>query len=158
MKRSAFLGLGALAVTAVAAFAGDVAPSDVQFDDYGTVELSLTGVAGNPENGMDIMANRGDGNCVACHVVSSLSAAFQGNVGPSLDGVGDRWSEAELRGIVSNAKMTFDGTIMPSFYRSTEGYIRPGNAYTGKAATDLTPLLTAQDVEDVVSYLITLTE
>ena len=52
----------------------------------------------------------------------------------------------------------FDGSIMPSFYRSTEGYIRPGDAFTGKAGTDLSPLLTAQQVEDVVSYLMTLTE
>ena len=51
MKRSAFLGLSALAVTAVAAFAGEVAPGDVQFDDYGTVEISLSGVAGDPAAG-----------------------------------------------------------------------------------------------------------
>jgi len=157
MKRSAFLGLSTLVVTAVAAFAGEIAPSDVQFDDYGSVEMSLTGVAGNPENGMEIMANRGDGNCVACHQVSVLTAAFQGDVGPSLDGAGDRWTEAELRGIVANAKMTFDGTIMPSFFKN-EGYIRPGDAYTGKAGSDLAPLLAAQDVEDVVAYLMTLTE
>lgn len=158
MKRFAFLGLGALAVTTVAAFAGEMAPGDVQFDDYGAVEASLTGVAGDPASGASIMTTRGQGNCVACHQVSALDAAFQGDVGPSLDGVGSRWNEAELRGIVSNAKMTFDGSIMPSFYRSTEGYIRPGDAFTGKAGTDLSPLLTAQQVEDVVSYLMTLTE
>jgi sulfur-oxidizing protein SoxX len=52
----------------------------------------------------------------------------------------------------------FPDTVMPSFYRTT-GFIRPGNAYTGKAAEgDLEPLLTAQQVEDVVSYLLTLKE
>lgn len=158
MKRFAFLGLGALAVTTVAAFAGDVAPGDVQFDDYGAVEASLTGVPGDPAAGETVMSTRSQGNCVACHQVSALTASFQGNVGPSLDGVGSRWSEAELRGIVANAKITFDGSIMPSFYRSTEGYIRPGDAFTGKAGTDLSPLLTAQQVEDVVAYLMTLTE
>ena len=158
MKRSAFLGLSALAVTAVAAFAGEVAPGDVQFNDYGAVEMSLTGVAGDPAVGAEIMSSRGGGNCVACHQVSALTAAFQGNVGPALDGVANVWGEAELRGIVANAKMTFDGTIMPSFYRSGEGYIRPGDAFTGKAGTNLSPLLTAQQVEDVVAYLMTLKE
>ena len=47
---------------------------------------------------------------------------------------------------------------MPSFYK-TEGFIRPGNAYTGKAAEgELEPLLTAQQIEDVVSFLLTLKE
>lgn len=157
MKRSAFLGLGTLAATAVAAFAGDIAPSDVAFDDYGAIEISLTGVAGDPEAGIAVITNRGLGNCVACHQFSDLSAPFQGDVGPSLDGIGNVWSEAELRGIIANAKLTFDGTIMPAFFK-TEGFIRPGDAYTGKAGTDLTPLLEAQQVEDVVAYLMTLTE
>ncbi len=65
-------------------------------------------------------------------------------------------AKSELRGIVSNAKMMFDGTIMPSFYK-TKGYIRPGDAFTGKAAEgELPPLLTAEQVEDVVAYLMTI--
>ncbi len=46
--------------------------------------------------------------------------------------------------------------MMPSFYK-TEGFIRIGDAYTGKAAQgDVAPLLTAQEIEDVVSFLMTL--
>jgi sulfur-oxidizing protein SoxX len=79
-------------------------------------------------------------------------------VGPELDGVADRWTEAELRGIVANAKEMFPETIMPSFYK-TSGFVRPGNAYTGKAAEgELEPLLNAQQIEDVVAYLLTLKE
>ena len=56
------------------------------------------------------MAIRALGNCVACHAVSRMSdVPFQGEVGPSLDGAADRWDEAQLRGIVANAKMIFDG-------------------------------------------------
>lgn len=70
----------------------------------------------------------------------------------------DRYSEPQLRGIVANAKMTFEGSFMPAFYK-TEGFIRPGNGYTGKAAEgDLAPVLTAQQIEDVVAYLLTLKE
>jgi sulfur-oxidizing protein SoxX len=53
--------------------------------------------------------------------------------------------------------MAFEGTVMPAFYK-TSGFIRPGNGYTGKSAKeeDLMPILTAQEIEDVVAYLLTL--
>ena len=134
-----------------------VKPTDVAFND-GAVETSLTGAAGDPAMGRLIM-NKGAGNCIACHQVTDLKDfPFHGEIGPPLDGVGDRWSEAELRGIVANAKVMFPDSMMPSFYR-TDGFIRPGDEYTGKAAEgELAPLLTAQQVEDVVAYLLTLKE
>jgi sulfur-oxidizing protein SoxX len=149
------IAAGALAS---AAYAEEIAPTAVSFTD-GAVEQSLTGVAGDTANGRVIIGDNGQGNCVACHVVSEMAdVPFQGNIGPALDGAADRWSEAELRGLVVNAKVMFEGSMMPSFYR-TEGYIRPGNVYTGKAADDtFGPLLSAQQVEDVVAYLATLKE
>ncbi|WP_425053307.1 sulfur oxidation c-type cytochrome SoxX [Psychromarinibacter sp. S121] len=140
-----------------AALAGPPAPSDVVYED-GAVAMSLTGVPGDPENGRSIM-NKGAGNCIACHEVTALAdLPFHGEIGPMLDGAADRWTEAELRGIVANAKVMFPESMMPSFYR-TDGYIRPGDAYTGKAApTPLEPLLTAQEIEDVVAFLMTLKE
>ena len=146
-----------LALGAGAVLAADVAPTDVVFED-GAVSGSLSGMAGNPDEGRKIM-NKGSGNCIACHQVTALEdLPFHGEVGPSLDGAADRWSEAELRGIVTNAKVMFPESVMPCFYK-TEGFIRPGNAYTGKAAEGaLDPLLTAQQIEDVVSFLLTLKE
>jgi sulfur-oxidizing protein SoxX len=151
---------GALALSSTAAIADEVPPAEVVFGEYGEIAGSLTGQPGNPEEGVKIYASRAQGNCVACHTVSSLvdSVGFHGNVGPSLDGVADRRSEAELRGIVANAKNVYDGTIMPAFYK-TSGYIRPGEAFTTKPATEpLPPLLTAQQIEDVVAFLMTLKE
>lgn len=145
-------------LTASTAFAEAVKPTDVVFVD-GAVETSLSGVAGDPAVGAEIM-NKGAGNCIACHQVSALShLAFHGEIGPPLDGVADRWTVPELRGIVANAKVMFDGSLMPSFYR-TEGFIRLGDAYTGEAHGDgeVQPLLTAQQVEDVVAFLVTLKE
>lgn len=153
--------LTTLTLTAVlfagAALANPVAPADVVFTEDGAVETSLTGVAGDAANGAKIMASKSQGNCIACHAVSALSdAPFHGEIGPLLDGVGDRWNEAELRGILANAKMTYEGTMMPSYYK-VDGYIRPGDAYTGKAPKGpLDPLLSAQDIEDVVAFLATL--
>jgi len=134
-----------------------IAPMNVVYDD-GAIAQSLTGSPGDPEAGETIM-NKGAGNCIACHQVSALSyLAFQGEIGPALDGAADRWSEADLRGIVANAKVMFEGTMMPSFYK-VDGFIRVGDAYTGKALEGpVDPLLTAQEIEDVVAYLMTLKE
>lgn len=148
----------ALAVAMATSAAADmVAPSDVVFED-GAVSSSLSGTPGDPASGAEIM-DKGAGNCIACHQVGALShLQFQGEIGPPLDGAADRWSEAELRGIVANAKVMFEESMMPSFYR-TEGFIRPGNEYTGDPVEgDVQPLLTAQQVEDVVAFLMTLKE
>jgi len=150
-------GAACLAVLTSTAIAETIAPTDVMFED-GAVSKSLSGAPGDPAAGETIM-NKGAGNCIACHQVSALShLAFHGEIGPPLDGVADRWSEAELRGIVANAKIMFEGSMMPSFYK-TDGFIRLGNAYTGKAHEgDVAPLLSAQQIEDVVAYLMTLKE
>jgi sulfur-oxidizing protein SoxX len=155
MKR-AHITAAVIAALAAPAFAQQVAPTQVEWVDEVTIPDSLSGVPGDVENGK-ILMNKGAGNCIACHAVTELAdLQFHGEIGPSLDGVADRWTEAELRGIVADAKRMFPESMMPSFYR-TEGFIRPGNAYTGKPAEgELQPLLTAQEIEDVVSYLMTL--
>lgn len=157
MRGSAWILAGLLA-TAGPMYAAEVAPSDVVYGEDGSVAMSLTGMPGNAEEGAKVMSSRAQGNCVACHMVSAIKADFQGNIGPPLDGVADRRSEAELRGFIVDAKHAVEGTMMPSFYK-TGPYIRPGDAFTGKAAEgELPPLLTAVQVEDVVAYLMTLKE
>ena len=157
MRNVAVAALGAVMAAGIA-MAEPVEPGSVAYQD-GAVEKSLTGVPGDPESGRMVMSQRSMGNCVACHQVTALSdVQWHGEVGPPLDGAGDRWSKAELRGIVADAKMMFDGSIMPSFYKNS-GYIRPGDGFTGKAAQGtLPPLLTAQQIEDVVAFLATLKE
>ena len=124
-------------------------PSDVVFED-GAVAQSLTGVPGDPANGRAVFKNRKKGNCLACHVNSDLAdEQFHGEIGPPLDGVAERYTEAELRGIIVNAKMVFEDTIMPAFYR-VDGLNRVLKKFQGKT------ILTAQEVEDVVAYLMTL--
>lgn len=136
-------------VCATTGSADVVMPTQVAYDD-GAVAASLTGQVGDPATGRDVFANRKQGNCLACHANEDWAEqSFHGEVGPPLDGVADRWSEAELRGIVSNSKMMFEGTIMPAFYIDV-GYERPLDDFAGKS------ILTAQQVEDVVAYLMTL--
>lgn len=160
------MSLKAAAATFVAAFAlvgpvaAQVAPQDVVWVDEVAIPASLTGAAGDAAAGVDVVSNRSQGNCVACHEFSSLpNVPFQGNIGPSLDGVGSRWTEAELRGLLVDAKVMFPGTRMPSFYR-VDGFVRPGDAFTGRAANPETfgPLLTAEQIENTIAYLMTLTD
>ncbi len=137
--------------TGASALAGSVEPGAIKFED-GAITQSLTGVSGDAERGKEWFVGRKLGNCLACHKNSDATTeSFHGEVGPVMDGVAGRWSEAELRGIVTNAKMTFDGTIMPAFYKDA-GYNRPLDKFAGKT------ILSAQQVEDVVAYLLTLKE
>ncbi len=159
MKHSVKIAALGVVFAGTAVLADPVAPTEVAYGDYGEVETSLTGTPGDAAAGETIMVDRGKGNCIACHQVTALEEyPFHGEVGPTLDGVADRWTEADLRGLVANAKMVFPDTMMPAFYKS-EGYIRPGDGYTGSAAEEpLEPILEAQEVEDVVAYLMTLNE
>ena len=142
--------LAAMLLTAGAAFA-DTAPGDVVFED-GAVAAPLTEVAGNADNGRNVFASRKKGNCLACHANTDQNdQLFHGEVGPSLDGAADRWTAAELRGLLANSKNTFEDTIMPAFYRA-DGYSRNMEKFEGKT------ILSAQEVEDVLAYLQTLTE
>ncbi|MEO0766990.1 MAG: sulfur oxidation c-type cytochrome SoxX [Pseudomonadota bacterium] len=143
---------GAIAVALITSVASaeEIKPTAVSFLD-GTVEQSLTGQPGDPVEGRKVFANRKQGNCLACHMNADLAEeSFHGEVGPPMDGVADRWTQAELRGIVTNSKMMFEGTIMPAFYVDN-GYERPLDDFAGQS------ILTAQQVEDVVAYLQTLT-
>ncbi|MCE6951477.1 sulfur oxidation c-type cytochrome SoxX [Cereibacter sphaeroides] len=156
MRHQYLLGIvtACLAVPALA----EIGPGEVTFE-HGALPVSLTGAPGDPAVGAKVMATRPQGNCVACHQIPPMvDVQFHGDVGPSLAGVASRYTEAQLRGIVANAKMTFEGSVMPAFYKNA-GYIRPGDGYTSKPApAELPPILTAQQIEDVVAYLLTLKE
>jgi len=157
VQHAAVVAVALLAATPIAA--DDIAPADVIWADDVAIDAPLAEAPGDVASGKVLM-NKGAGNCIACHQVTALAEElqFHGEIGPSLDGVADRWSEAELRGIVADAKRMFDGTMMPSFYK-TEGFTRIGDAYSGKPLEgDVAPLLTGQQIEDLVAYLQTLTE
>ncbi|MEM6971554.1 MAG: sulfur oxidation c-type cytochrome SoxX [Pseudomonadota bacterium] len=131
----------------------DMAPGDVAIVDFAVAD-PLTGEPGDALRGRSTFANRKLGNCLACHGNTDLlgEELFHGEVGPVLDGVGSRWSPGELRAIVVNSKAVFgDHTIMPAFYRIT-GFNRPLDTFEGQT------ILSAQQVEDLVAYLTTLTE
>lgn len=147
------LALAALVSSvAGAASAAEVAPGDVSFGDDG-VTASLTGQPGDAAAGAEVFKSRKLGNCLACHMNEQMAGElFQGNVGPALDGVADRYDEGQLRAIVVNAKQVFtEETVMPGFYTLDVG-AHVAEEFKGKT------ILSAKDVEDVVAYLETLKE
>ena len=149
---AAMISLSGISMLAGAARAEDVKPEVVKFTDM-TVSESLTGKAGDAAEGAKVFVDRKLGNCLACHEVTVLKKElFHGNVGPSLDGVADRWKPAELRAIVTDSKQVFGPeTVMPGFYSLNVG-VNVRKDLVGKT------ILTAQQVEDVVAYLETLKE
>lgn len=128
--------------------AAEVAPGEVEFSEDLTIEQPLTGQRGDAFAGLEVFIDRKAGNCVACHTNFDVQAMqFLGNIGPSLDWVGERLSPARLRAILVDPKQVFGPqTIMPAFY-STVGGLRTAEQFKGK------PILTAQQIEDVVAYL-----
>jgi sulfur-oxidizing protein SoxX len=112
---------------------------------------SLTGVKGDAERGRAIVVNRQVGLCLLCHSGPFPEERFQGNLAPDLRGAGRRWSEGQLRLRIVDPGRLNPSTIMPAYYR-TEGLVRVAPAWRGK------PVLSAEQIEDVVAFLTTLKE
>ena len=130
------------AVAALILFVGNV------FGGEG-IATSLTGVKGDPVRGRAIVVNRHIGLCLLCHSGPFPEERFQGDLAPDLKGAGRRYSEGELRLRIVDPARVNPMTIMPSYYR-TQGLARVAPAFRGK------PLLTAEQIEDVVAFLATL--
>jgi sulfur-oxidizing protein SoxX len=113
------------------------------------IPASLTGQPGDPARGRAIVANRQVGLCLLCHSGPFPEERFQGDLAPSLEGAGRRLTEPRLRLRLVDSRKVNPETIMPSYFR-TEGLERVAPAFRGK------PLLSAEQIEDVVAYLGTL--
>ena len=141
--------LGALAAHGDGAGAAE--PVSYKIVDKSSIPQSLTGKPGDPARGRKVAINRKKGNCLACHKMPIPEEQFHGEVGPDLAGVGSRYQEGELRLQVVNSKVINPDTIMPAFYRNS-GFHRVMKKFRGKT------IISAQDVEDVVAYMMTLKE
>ena len=109
------------------------------------IPAPLTRAAGNPERGQAIVVGR-QANCLLCHAIPESGGHVAGNIGPSLAGVGARLTEAQIRIRIVDPLQVNRDSIMPSYYR-LEGRVRVATDYRGS------PVLDAQQIEDVVAYL-----
>lgn len=111
----------------------------------------LTGQPGDAARGRAIVANRQVGLCLLCHAGPFPEERFQGDLAPSLAGAGARWTEGQLRLRIVDARRLQPQSIMPAYYR-VDGLHRPGTAWRER------PILSAEQIEDVVAFLRTLRE
>jgi sulfur-oxidizing protein SoxX len=114
-----------------------------------SIPSSLTGAKGDPARGRAIVGNRQVGLCLLCHSGPFPEERFQGDLAPDLRGAGGRWTEGQLRLRIVDSGRINPRSIMPAYYR-VEGLDRVAPAWRGK------PVLTAEQVEDVVAFLTTL--
>jgi L-cysteine S-thiosulfotransferase len=115
------------------------------------IPLPLTGEKGDPGRGRAIVTNRQVGLCLLCHSGPFPEELMQGTLAPDLAGAGARWTEAQLRLRIVDAATLNPGTIMPPYYR-VDGLNRVAPSFRDK------PVLSAEQVEDVVAFLATLRE
>ena len=111
---------------------------------------SLTNMRGDPVRGRALVVDR-TSTCILCHNGPFPEQKFQGDLAPNLAGSGSRWSEGRLRLRLVDASRLNAATIMPSYYR-TDGLNRIGRSWQGKT------ILTAEQIEDIVAYLVSLRE
>ena len=146
MKPAVALSLAVAALGAAAAHAQEaLRPYWVVGD---AIPASLTAALGDPARGRAIVIKR-ESTCLLCHAGPFPEERFQGDLAPDLRGTGARWSEGQLRLRLVDAARLNAATIMPSYYR-LDGLTRVAPAWRGK------PVLTAEQIEDVVAYLTTL--
>jgi len=114
------------------------------------IPLPLPGAsAGDAARGRAIVASRSVGLCLLCHQAPIAEERQQGNLASNLAGAGSRWSAAQLRLRIADPKRLDPASPMPAYHR-TEGLVRVGAAWKDR------PVFDAQQVEDVVAYLLTL--
>lgn len=103
---------------------------------------------GDPTKGKKIFISRRV-NCLSCHAAPIPEERFQGNVGPSLYGIGKRYNKDEIRIRVIDSKLLNPMTIMPSYYKKLR-YPRIDKSFFNKK------ILSAEEVEHLVEYLYSL--
>jgi len=115
------------------------------------IEEPLSQVPGDAARGRAIVVSRQSGLCLLCHTGPFPEERFQGSLAPDLTGAGRRWSAGQLRLRVADARHLNPQSLMPSYHR-VDGLTRVGTAWRDR------PVLSAQQVEDVIAFLGTLRE
>ncbi|WP_198383883.1 sulfur oxidation c-type cytochrome SoxX [Roseomonas sp. KE2513] len=141
--RGTHAGLALVALLAAAPVASRVAPFVVQED---AIVAPLDSLTGDPTRGEAVVRNRETANCLICHTIPGTTEQFMGDIGPPLAGAGSRLVPGQIRLRLVDPTLVNPDAIMPPYHR-TEGLLRVDARYRGQ------PVLTAQEVEDVVAYL-----
>ncbi|MFZ9408090.1 MAG: sulfur oxidation c-type cytochrome SoxX [Burkholderiaceae bacterium] len=126
-------------------------PSEPGSDTTPALSERLSDRPGDPKRGRAIVASRQEGLCLLCHSGPFEPKAHQGTLAGTLQGAGLRWNEAQLRQRLVNPRRINPDSLMPAFH-DTADQQQVARVHAGK------PILSAQQIEDVVAYLLTLQE
>lgn len=146
MHRVGRLVSWALAALLAASAAAQAGPWQAAGDG---VAQPMTAQPGDAARGRAIVASRQQGLCLLCHTGPIPEERFQGNLAPPLDGAGKRLTAAQLRLRLVDSRQINADSLMPP-YHHTGGLAQVGRTFNGQ------PILSAQQIEDVVAYLVTL--
>ncbi len=100
---------------------------------------------GDVARGRTLLLQRQETGCILCHVLPGLPQG--GALGPSLIGLGQRFTAEQLRLRIADARRTNPDTVMPPYF-STEGLDNVARAQAGKT------VLSEQALADIVAYLL----
>jgi L-cysteine S-thiosulfotransferase len=134
------------ALAATAAMAEPLRPYAIEGD---AIPRSLTGRPGDALRGEGLVADRRTSLCLLCHQGPLPEPHAQGTLAPDLKGVGSRLSAGQLRLRIVDMPRLNPSTLMPAYYRLAE-HERIPVQWRGR------PILTAQDIEDIIAFLVTL--
>ena len=113
------------------------------------IDQPLTDQPGDKVAGKQIFHDREKGHCLLCHALAQSDGLFQGNIAPELSDIGLRLTSGQLRlRIVDNTRIN-PQSIMPPYFR-TEHLVQVARQFEAKT------VLSAQEIEDLISYLETL--
>ena len=146
-----YLNTGRLLLNCVAVFFTALlsSPLFAQSSDKDVILASLSGQPGDATRGRAIVLSRQTGLCILCHSGPFPEERFQGNLAPDLAVSAARLSKEQLRARIVDASQFNPESIMPSYYRK-DHFTRVAPQYAGK------PILSGQDIEDVVEFLVSL--
>ena len=109
----------------------------------------LTSSPGDVLRGRAIVSSRQVGLCLLCHSGPFPEERFQGNLAPDLSASVGQSTPAQLRARLVDPGRFNPASIMPAYYR-TSGFNRVAPKFVDQT------ILNAQEVEDVVAFLISL--
>ena len=133
------IGLLTLLLAALAPVSADSGMSATLPDNYCrwevvdyAIEESLCGLNGDARRGQKIVSDSHLGNCLACHQLPIEGIEAYGTIGPPLQGIASRFTEAQIRVRIVDTRNINPMSIMPGFYRDPRLINRPGEPYMGK--------------------------
>ena len=141
----AVLVLGAATLSATRSDPADSEPVAIYQIVNESIPKPLDGLAGDPARGRAIVAGRA-GNCLACHHAPIPEEPFHGDLGPPLEGIGDRATAGTLRLRLVAPRTLNPDTVMPPYYRVHDLH-QVADGLAGQ------PVLSSEQIEDLVAYL-----